>query len=96
MLGWLLKHLFADNLDSCPNCGGGNDKLVRAVLHHMEKHLTDSEGIEPTQAQADFRLEEAKRLLSQTTLSLERTAKECGYGDTKRLTANFKKATLIT
>ncbi|MDX2055103.1 MAG: substrate-binding domain-containing protein [Polyangiaceae bacterium] len=98
----------------------GSDKLVRAVLHHMQKHLTDSEGIErvcerfgvsrrqlerrfaaatgstPAQAWADFRLEEAKRLLSQTTLSLERTAKECGYGDTKRLTANFKKATGMT
>lgn len=98
----------------------GSDKLVRAVLHHMRKHLADLEGIErvcerfgvsrrqlerrfaaatgstPAQAWAVFRLEEAKRLLTQTTLSLEHTAKGCGYGDSKRLAASFKKATGMT
>ncbi len=98
----------------------GSDKIVRAVLHYMRQHLTDSEGMErvcerfgvsrrqlerrfatatgstPAQAWADFRLEEAKRLLTQTTLSLEHTAKQCGYGDSKRLTASFKKATGMT
>ncbi len=62
----------------------------------LERRFVAATGCTPGQAWAGFRLEEAKRLLVETTLSMECIAKKSGYGDGKHFASSFKKATGLT
>lgn len=55
----------------------------------FSRHYRDATGITPARAVERLRVEEARRLLSDSTLSIKRIAQRCGFGSEETLRRSF-------
>lgn len=62
----------------------------------LERRFVAATSSTPAQVWAGFRLEAAKQLLADTSHTMEQVAQRSGYGDGKRFSVSFKKATGMT
>lgn len=67
--------------------------LLKCSRRNLERRFRLSLSYTPAQAQAGFRIEEARRLLSNTQLKVEHVAEKTGFGDGRLLASSFRKAT---
>ena len=75
-----------------------HDLAARAALspYHFARAFKTSAGMTPRTYVEHRRIEEAKRLLTESTQSLAQVAMEVGFGTQSRLTSTFKRKTGFT
>ena len=75
-----------------------HDLAARAALspYHFSRAFKTSAGMTPRTYVEHRRIEQAKRLLTESTQSLARIAVEVGFGTQSRLTSTFKRRTGFT
>jgi AraC family transcriptional regulator len=83
------------------NLGGTihlHDLAARAALspYHFARAFKTSAGVTPRMYVEQRRIEQAKRLLTESTQSLAQVAMDVGFGTQSRLTSTFKRRTGFT